>query len=86
MSIGILLAFAAFAKRASFCSDRFRNGCGNRHGVELSELTFVTDAAVLRSAGTGTSAATIAFGAVQAYGGSVRPTSPRTVTVLRAGS
>jgi hypothetical protein len=47
--------------------------------VASVSLTFVTDGAGITLGGTGTSAATIAFGSVQAYGGSVPANVTKTV-------
>jgi hypothetical protein len=47
--------------------------------VSSMSLTFVTDASGITLGGSGTSAATIAFGSVQAYGGSVPTGVTRTV-------
>src|SRR6266481_1112990 len=47
--------------------------------VASVSLTFVTDVAGITLGGTGTSAATIAFGSVQAYGGSVPANVTKTV-------
>src|SRR5260370_23479633 len=46
--------------------------------VASVSLTFVTDVAGITLGGTGTSAATIAFGSVQAYGGSSSPQQSKT--------
>jgi hypothetical protein len=46
--------------------------------VSFMSLTFVTDASGITLGGSGTSAATIAFGSVQAYGGSVPTDVTRT--------
>lgn len=47
--------------------------------VASVSLTFVTDGAGITLGGTGTSAATISFGSVQAYGGSVPANVTKTV-------
>src|SRR5258707_4809429 len=46
--------------------------------VASVSLTFVTDGSGIALGGSGTSAATIAFGSVQAYGGSVPSHVPQT--------
>ncbi len=48
-------------------------------------LTFVTDPAGITLGGTGTSAATVAFGNVQAYGGVVPANVTKTVNGMTTG-
>jgi hypothetical protein len=79
LSIGILLAFAAFASVPAYAATASGTVAVTATVSSSVSLTFVTDASGIALGGTGTSAATIAFGAVQAYGGSVPANVTKTV-------
>jgi hypothetical protein len=79
LSIGILLAFAAFASVPASAATASGTVAVTATVSSSVSLTFVTDASGIALGGTGTSAATIAFGAVQAYGGSVPANVTKTV-------
>jgi len=79
----VTMALLAAAFGFSVQSARATNSTGTvavtATTVASVSLTFVTDVAGITLGGTGTSAATIAFGSVQAYGGSVPANVTKTV-------
>jgi hypothetical protein len=75
-----LLAFAALMTRPAFAATSGSGTLAVTATVGSSvSLTFVTDPSGITLGGTGTSAATIAFGNVQAYGGVVPANVTKTI-------
>src|SRR5580704_1829306 len=76
----MMLGFATLASSPVFAATTASGTVAVTATVASSvSLTFVTDPAGITLGGTGTSAATVAFGAVQAYGGVVPANVIKTV-------
>src|SRR5258708_16726431 len=71
LTMGLVLAIAAFVAPSTNALSATGTVAVTATTVASVSLTFVTDGAGITLGGTGTSAATIAFGSVQAYGGFV---------------
>ncbi len=71
LTMGLVLAIAAFVAPSTNALSATGTVAVTATTVASISLTFVTDGAGITLGGTGTAAATIAFGSVQAYGGSV---------------
>ena len=71
LTMGLVLAIAAFVAPSTNALSATGTVAVTATTVASISLTLVTDGAGITLGGTGTAAATIAFGSVQAYGGSV---------------
>src|SRR5258708_37932789 len=71
LTMGLVLAIAAFVAPSTNALSATGTVAVTATTVASISLTFVTDGAGITLGGTGTAAATIAFGSVQAYAGSV---------------
>jgi hypothetical protein len=69
--MGLVLGIAALSAPPTSATSATGTVAVTATTVASISLTFVTDGAGITLGGTGTAAATIAFGSVQAYGGSV---------------
>ena len=77
--IALLIAAVALATEPASATSATGTVAVTATTVGSVSLTFVTDGAGIALGGSGTSAATIAFGSVQAYGGSVPANVTKTV-------
>src|SRR5882762_409935 len=77
--IALLIAAVALATEPASATSATGTVAVTATTVGSVSLTFVTDGAGIALGGSGTSAATIAFGSVQAYGGSIPANVTKTV-------
>jgi hypothetical protein len=77
--IAVLIAAVALATEPASATSATGTVAVTATTVGSVSLTFVTDGAGIALGGSGTSAATIAFGSVQAYGGSIPANVTKTV-------
>lgn len=76
----MVLGFVTLASSPVFATNASGTVAVTATVASSVSLTFVSDPAGITLGGTGTSAATVAFGAVQAYGGAVPANVTKTVT------
>ena len=79
LAVLMLMAIATFVSGPAFATSASGTVAVTATVGSSVSLTFVSDPAGMTLGGTGTSAATIAFGSVQAYGGSVPANVTKTV-------